>query len=84
MSKKTTFREGACFGYFDREFEECCKCKLMTSCYRATKSDQVEEIRSIPKTTTVIIDDLSKKWKQEKELTIEEISETERTQNACV
>lgn len=77
MPKKTTIREGASFGYFDRDFEECRRCKLMAACYTATKSDKVEEIRAIPKIKVSVIDELARKWTPENALTIEEIDEIE-------
>jgi len=81
MPKKTNIVSGACFGYFDRTFEECRKCKTMSSCYCATNSEQVEVVRVIPKLTNASVDKLVDKWKPEKPITIEEIDEREEREN---
>lgn len=77
MPKKTNIVDGACFGYFDRTFEDCRKCKAMSSCYCATNSEQVAVIRAIPKLTNTVVDQLVESWKPEKPITIEEIDARE-------
>ena len=61
--KKTNIISGACFGYFDDSFADCLKCKIAESCYQATHSDKVMEVRAIPKTIHTQVDSLVKEWK---------------------
>lgn len=61
--KKTCIISGACFGYFDEAFSDCCKCKIAESCYNATHSEKVLEIRAIPKLNYSQVDKLVKEWR---------------------
>ncbi len=64
---KTIFIPHSCFGYYDEKFEECSKkCKINAECRRATESDECDEIRKIYKYKTSQIDELVKRFKDEK------------------
>lgn len=60
--KKTNVISGACFGYFDPEFDECNECGISASCINAARSDKIEEIRAIAKINIPQVDELVRQW----------------------
>lgn len=60
---KTNFIPFSCFGYYDKTFEECEKCKNKKPCKNATDSDEFEEVRKIYKFKKSHIEELINKYK---------------------
>ena len=61
--KRTEFVNGACFGYYDSTFEECCSCRGREQCRKATESSEADEVRRVRKDSSETVRELLEKWK---------------------
>ena len=54
--------DGACFAYYDEDFEDCKKCKIKVPCKKATESNEVNEVRKQVNNDSAKIQELTEKY----------------------